>query len=222
MRIYITTTISTEIVSFNYQKMLTGVVHKWLGTNNPEHGTLSLYSFSWLHNGMLNNNGICFPNGASWFISFYNEDRIKEIVNSILADPEMFAGMFVSDVTIEETPDLSMREQFFLASPIFIKRFIMNTQKEVHYTFNNSEANELMKKTLENKIKKAGLPIDDTLDIKFDLNYANKKTKLMTYNGIGNKASLCPIILKGKPETKKLAWDVGIGNCTGIGFGSIY
>lgn len=222
MRIHIITTANTETVPCNYQRKLTGVVHKWLGENNTEHGTLSLYSFSWLHGGTLKKDGINFPKGASWFISFFNNNKIKTIVNSILSNPEMFSGMFVSDITIEETPDLSMREQFSIASPIFIKRFIGTTKKEIHYTYNNSEANEFMKETLLNKIKKAGLPVDDTLDIKFDLCYTNKKIKLMTYNGIKNKASLCPIIIKGKPETKKFAWEVGIGNCTGVGFGSIY
>jgi CRISPR/Cas system endoribonuclease Cas6 (RAMP superfamily) len=31
----------------------------------------------------------------------------------------------------------------------------------------------------------------------------------------------CPIIIKGKPETKLFAWNVGLGNSTGIGFGAI-
>jgi CRISPR/Cas system endoribonuclease Cas6 (RAMP superfamily) len=30
------------------------------------------------------------------------------------------------------------------------------------------------------------------------------------------------VIIEGKPETKLFAWDVGIGNSTGIGFGAIY
>src|SRR5574344_860328 len=222
MRVHIITSANTELVPFDYQQKLTGVVHKWLGKNNIEHGKISLYSFSWLHNGVLNKDGINFPGGAKWFISFYDIDKVKIIINSILADPEMFSGMFVSDITIEETPDLSLREQFFVASPILIKRFVATTYKETHYTFNDCEANDLMKETLVNKIKKAGLTIDDTLDIKFDYSYANKKMKLMTYKGIKNKANLCPIIIKCRPEIKAFAWNVGIGNSTGIGFGSIY
>lgn len=79
-----------------------------------------------------------------------------------------------------------------------------------------------MKETLVNKMHVAGLEEDDTLDIRFDTSYHKKKLKLVRYNAIGNKASLCPVVIHGKPETKHFAWEVGIGNCTGIGFGAIY
>ena len=41
------------------------------------------------------------------------------------------------------------------------------------------------------------------------------------YNGVENKASWCPVIVEGKPETKAFAWNVGLGNSTGIGLGAI-
>lgn len=70
-------------------------------------------------------------------------------------------------------------------------------------------------------MREAGLE-DDTLDIRFDTSYNKKKLKLVRYHGIGNKASICPVIIKAKPETKLFAWNVGLGNSTGIGFGAIY
>lgn len=36
------------------------------------------------------------------------------------------------------------------------------------------------------------------------------------------KCSMCPVIIKGKPETIDFALCVGIGNGTGSGFGAIY
>lgn len=51
MRLHLTTTSNTEIIPFEYQQKLVGVLHKWLGDANKEHGSLSLYSFSWLQNG---------------------------------------------------------------------------------------------------------------------------------------------------------------------------
>ena len=90
------------------------------------------------------------------------------------------------------------------------------------YTFNDEEANGLMVHTLHHKMELAGLPYDESLDIRFDLDYQNKKTKMLKYRGIYNRANLCPVIIEGKPETKAFAWNVGIGNSTGIGFGSIY
>ena len=86
--------------------------------------------------------------------------------------------------------------------------------------YTNEESDTLMTETLKSKMKLFGLE-DETLKIAFDKSYSKAKTKLITYNRINSKASLCPLIIKGKPKTKAFAWDVGIGNSTGIGFGSL-
>ena len=222
MRIYIKTTPNIRVVSFAYQQNLAGVLHKWLGAGNIEHGKISMYSFSRLNGSKLIANGLNFEHGASWFISFADDMKIKKIISSILAEPEMFCGMKATEINIEETPDLSTRELFFCGSPIFIKRSLPDIHKDKHYTYEDPEANILLKETLENKMKLCGIPKDDSLEIRFDVSYTRKKTKLVQYKNIRNKTSVCPVIIKGKPKTKAFAWNVGIGNCTGIGFGAIY
>ncbi len=210
------------LVPFDYQQKLTGILHAWLGKCNDLHGDLSLYSFSWLSDGNASAEGLNFPKGAKWFISFADEKRIKTIIKTILSHNEMFCGMSVSDITIEETPDLSERELFYLGSPVFIKRADNESNGYNQYTYNDECANDFMKETLLHKMKQAGMAEDDTLDVSFDLSYKNKKTKLMRYKNINNKCNMCPVIIKGKPETKAFVWNVGLGNSTGIGFGSIY
>jgi hypothetical protein len=71
-------------------------------------------------------------------------------------------------------------------------------------------------------MQEAGLEPDNTFDICFDQSYEKKKTKKVNIHTIGNKANVCPIIIKGKPETKLFAWLCGCGNSTGCGCGSIY
>lgn len=219
MRIHLRTTANTSPVPFNYQQKLVGTIHKWIG-NNSIHDKISLYSFSWLNGGRKVGNALDFSNGASLFISFYDEKFIKQIIKTILDDPEMFCGLTVTDIMIDDEPDLENRERFDCASPIFIKRKIEDgTIKQ--YNFNDQEANSLLKETLLSKMKEVGLN-DETLEIKFDTSFDKKKLKFVRYHDIGNKASFCPVIIKAKPETKLFAWNVGIGNCTGIGFGAIY
>lgn len=70
MRIHLATTPNDKPVSFDYQQKLVGVLHKWLGCDNNEHGNMSLYSFSWLQGGMKDGNKLAFAKGAKWFISF--------------------------------------------------------------------------------------------------------------------------------------------------------
>ncbi|MGL4992543.1 MAG: CRISPR-associated endoribonuclease Cas6 [Bacteroidales bacterium] len=222
MRIHLTTSPNTTIVPFDYQQKLVGCLHKWIGEDNDQHDKTSLYSFSWLKNGkMKDNKGFDFVNGAKWFISFHDESIIKRIVTLILSDPDMFCGMRVIDICIEQDPDLSKRELFNCASPIFVKRLVQGQKNEKHYTYNDPESSELLKQTLVTKMREAGIAEDETLEIRFDTGYNKKREKMMTYKGIKNKVNLCPIIIKGKVETKLFAWNVGVGNSTGIGLGAI-
>lgn len=220
MRLHLNTTANNDLIPFNYQQKLVGVLHKWLGEDNDEHGEISLYSFSWLKDTKKDDNGLICPRGAKWFISFFDEEKVQMILKSIREDPEMFSGLFVKDVIIEETPNLSQRDLFYAGSPILVKR---KDEKGLHeYSFNDAEANAQMVETLRNKMIKAGLEPDDSLEIKFDLTFEKKRQKLMWYKNISNLANVCPVIIKGKESTKQFAWNVGVGNCTGIGFGSIY
>jgi len=130
----------------------------------------------------------------------------------------MFFGLFVEEVTLQEDPDLSDCEIFYPASPIFIKRRINDKIEQILY--DNPDASQFLKETIQTKMEMVGLT-DDSFDIKFDLSYPKPGTKLIAYKGIKNKTSWCPVIIKGKPETKSFVWNVGLGNSTGIGFGAI-
>ncbi len=221
MRIHLKISSDGSIVPFDHQHKLTGTIHKWLGEMNIEHGNISLYSFSMLTNGQKSvvGKGLIFENGTSFFISAHDSEIIKNMVGAIQNDPIMFDGLKVKEIIIQENPDLSDKEYFLVASPVFIKRKVADDRVK-HFTFNEKETASFMAETLRSKMKKAGL-VDDTLEIAFDDNYAKAKSKVLHYNGIKNKANICPVVIKGKPETKVFAWNVGLGNSTGIGFGAI-
>ncbi len=217
MRIHIKTNLHSTIIPFDHQPQLVGAIHKWLGWNE-EHGKISLYSFSRLEGGKATNKGLQFESGASFFFSSHCSELLKKIISGIRADPTMFGGLYVSEISIQENPDLSERELFFAASPILIKRYMK--ERTDHILFDDPRANSYLKETLQTKLKEAGLS-DDSFDIWFDSNYPKAGTKMIDYKGIANRANWCPVIIKGKPETKLFAWNVGLGNSTGIGFGAI-
>ena len=168
--------------------------------------------------------GYNFSKGATLFISFYENKYLKVLIDTILSDPEMFCGLSVKEVTFEREPTFTEEPAFFrLATPIFIKRLIEENGKKEQkfYFYDDRESNDLMTETLKHKMREAGLPDDDTLKVEFDLSYMNKKKKLVTIHGIKNKASMCPVIIHGRPESKLFAWTVGLGNSTGSSFGSL-
>lgn len=217
MRIHIKVSSYQKVIPFNHQPLLTGVIHKWLGKNN-EHGEVSLYSFSQLIGGKVTPKGFSFDQGSSFFFSAHDKNLIIKMISGIRALPEMFNGLEVTDILIQEDPDFKEKTLFHAASPIFLKR--RDGEKVNHILFDDPRANEYLKETLETKMRNAGLQ-DETLSIVFDRTYPHAKTKKITYNGIHNRANWCPVAIEGKPETKLFAWNVGLGNSTGIGFGAI-
>ena len=217
MRLHLRIQASKKVIPFEHQPLLVGTIHKWLGWNN-EHGNTSLFSFSRLSEGKANNDGLLLEKGSSFFFSAYHSDLVKKLISGIQTDPDMFHGLKVKELFIEEDPDLSERELFLLGSPVFIKR--RNVEKIDHILYHDSRASIYLRETLLTKMKIAGI-FDDSFEIKFDISNPKAGTKKVNYNGIENRANWCPVIIKGKPETKLFAWNVGVGNSTGIGFGAI-
>ncbi len=218
MRIHLKIRANKVKIPYDHQHLLVGVIHKWLGINK-EHGEMSLYSFSRLEGGSGKKDGIAFEREAMFFISAPDEEFIKRIINGIQQDSTLFSGLAVKEIIIEQTPDFSNKEFFYCASPIFIKRTI--GERDKHYIYNeDEECGELMKETLLRKMSKVGL-VDDDFEIFFDSSYQKSKSQKINYRGTSNRCSLCPVIIKGKPATKAFAWNVGLGNSTGIGFGAI-
>ena len=217
MRILINISANKSSVPFDYQKNLVGTFHKWLGKNDL-HDDVSLYSLSWLQGGERVEDGLEFKSGAEWAISVYDTELLKKLILNIQDDPEINFGMKVNGVTICEEPEFKNKHRFVLNSPIFIKR--QEGERTKFYLYSDKESGELMTSTLKNKLKKAGIE-QDGVKVYFDPNYHRPKTKKISFNGIDCRASMCPVIIEGTPEQLAFAWNVGVGNSTGIGFGAL-
>lgn len=223
MRIHIKTTPSKNKIDFNYQYLLTGVLHKWMG-NNELHDKMSLYSFSGLTQSEVNDKKLCFPHGTTFNISCWDNQQLKRIIDGIQQEPELFSGMKVEEIVLEENPDFSSQEYFYLGSPVFIQRRIENNEKKF-YLYSDEQSSSLLEETIIHKMREANLIPDPTLKIFFDKEYYLRKTKLIHYKHREQvfkiRANWCPVIIKGANLTKQFIWNVGLGNSTGIGFGAI-
>ena len=218
MRIYLQLSKSNETVPFNYQSYLTGAIHKWIGKKNEIHDTVSLYSFSWFQNIDVRKEGIQTKPGSYFFISAYDVSIIKKIINGIREDGSVCFSIHVEEIEIVDDPQFSNREIFHTASPVFIKRRFDNNIK--HISYNDPDAGSYLTETIQKKLRLADLPADG-IKVTFERNYAAAKTKVITYKTVGNKANICPVIIEGSSEQIAFAWNVGVGNCTGIGFGAL-
>ncbi len=217
MRLHLTTSSTVETLSFNYQNLLTGVLHKWIGKNNL-HDETSMYCFSWLKGGVVKSKGIEIPERGYFFIGAHNPELIQKIVEGIRKSPSITHGLEVKEIVIQEDPEFGNSRIFHPGSPIFIKRRVEN--RDIHYTWEDEKANALLTETLQNKLRKAGLD-EQGVKVEFDPDYRNRKIKTIYYNNIGNKVNMSAVKITGTPEQLVFAWNVGVGNSTGIGFGAL-
>lgn len=218
MRVYLKLNGNIKTIPFNYQELLTGTIHKWIGKDNVEHGHSGRFSFSWIQNTVANKQGINLKNDAYFFISSRKIELVKKIVRNILGDPTMFNGLYVFDVQIKNTPEFSASENFLMASPVLLK--VKEDDKTRHVTLEDNDFEEVLTDNFKRKLEKAGL-ISEGVSIKLNPETSFRQTKLVTYKKIKNKTSFAPIVIKGSPEQIAFAWEVGLGNSTGIGFGAL-
>jgi CRISPR-associated endoribonuclease Cas6 len=230
MRLHFTLSQNTEPVPFDYQHRLTGVFHKWLQQNDL-HDKISLYSLAWLGGSKRVVNRLQFPNGASWFVSFFEDEYAEKLVNGALKEPQLFCGMQVLSIKQQTTPDFGTKYCFKVASPVFIKgKQPQNGKPSHHYIFNEPEADELMSTTLIRKMNVANQEAekiifdeeDKKVKISFDREFPNPKIKLVRIKESENKANMCPVIIEGTTKALQFAWNVGVGNGTGSCFGSLH
>lgn len=231
MRLHFTLSPNTEPVPFDYQHKLTGVFQKWLGKNDL-HDKISLYSLSWLDGSRQFRNHLEFKCGAKWFVSFYEDEYVTRLVNGALADPEMFCGMRVENITQQTVPDFGNKYTFRVASPVFVKgKSSSDGSHPHHYLHHEIESDALMTATMLHKMNVAGLSDDHkSIKVGFDRSFRYPKTKKVNIEKfadgkrlfIQQRASVCPVIIEGTPEAIGFAWSVGVGNSTGSCFGSLH
>ncbi|MEM1214856.1 MAG: CRISPR-associated endoribonuclease Cas6 [Bacteroidota bacterium] len=220
MRIYLHLTPNTSAVPFNYQQRLVGAFHKWLGENEL-HDDISLYSLSWLSGGRLlsNRRGLDFPAGAELFISSPLKTLHQQALDGIFKDAAIAWGMKVEEVRLRPTPNFGERKVFPVQSPVFIQRHLEGRPHPKYYLYHDEEADACLTETLRRKLVRFGLA--EEVSVRFDRSYARAHKKLVTYRNMQLAGSICPVIIEGSPRALQFAWEVGVGNSTGIGFGAL-
>lgn len=219
MRIQLKLSPNTQLVHFNHLHELTQRLHRWLGPTNALHDGLSLYSFGWLKGGTARKGALAFPAGATWQISFYDEEATRKLLMGIINQPELFHGMQVYEV--QELPMPTFGEQFrFLADGPIVARQVRPDGSREYLLHDAPAADIALTATLRHKLEKAGLSAEG-VSVSFDRTFLTPRQKLVEIKGIKHKGSICPVVVEGSPEAVQFAWLVGAGELTGSGFGAL-
>ena len=159
---------------------------------------------------------------SSFCFSTPDTSLLQQLVGNIQEYPRIDWGMEVSELYLRRTPDFGSHFRFFPQSPILIQRDVQTDSgwnKQFFYP-KDEVSDQYLTETLRRKLIAAGKG-DLSVQVRFDRSYARIRTKAATYRGITSRGSICPVIVEGDPKAVAFAWEVGVGNSTGIGWGAL-
>jgi len=222
MRIKLNFTKNTRPVSIANQSMVNGYIHKCLGVDNIYHNSASNYAISSLMGGKLNDDRktLSFDNGAYIIVSSNDMEFMNKLIMGVIDNTEFICGMkFVEVNPITET-FINGWNHFATLSPFLIKERTDNGYRFVTLDDDNFELK--VKDYLVNKISK----IDPTLNLNnFDVRIQNNpkhKVKKILVKNVINHANQCQISIHCDKRVAELLYNIGIGQSTGSGFGTVY
>lgn len=239
MRALIRFSPNTYTVPFNHLPKVVGFIHRCIGKDNALHDSVSLYSLGWLQGGVKRREGLHFPEGAQLSFSAHDAQVLLQLIQGVQADSRFAFGMTAEEVVLQKPPYVETGEaRFGVASPVLVRKEVLFEElpekiqkhmqehgnvpeKAVKYlTYEDEETDEILTGVFHTKLKAAGLPTEGA-SVRFDRDYFRPRVKLVDYDGVKSKASLCPVIVKGSPEQIAFCWKVGVGQSTGVGFGAL-
>ena len=225
MRLNLRLTANDATVPYNHLHHLTGFLHRCIGQNELHDG-LSLYSFGWLGGGYgsEDGDGLTFPQGATWHVSFHRASHAKRLIEGAMQDPEVFCGMRVFEIKEQEAPTFNGSHRFKTdGAPVIVRRYREDGSREYLLSDQGEAAAKVMTRVLRRKLEAAGYGEEHvgSTTVQFDQMYPNPHTRLTTVKGTKHKGSVCPVVVEGTPEAVRFAWTVGVGELTGSGFGAL-
>jgi CRISPR-associated endoribonuclease Cas6 len=224
MRIKIFLSQNTTEVPVNHQVFLNSYVHKCLGRNNEYHDAKNNYAISSLIGGFLNEEKqtVGFKNGAYFTVSSLDLVLINKILIGAMQNPSFGFGMEFKNVEhVSNETFFNGWNHFITLSPFIIKRYI-DKKRYSFVTLDEFDFQTSVKRYLITKLTK----IDKTLDLSdFDIiiprNNGDKVKKVIVKNVL-NLGNFCHISIHTNKKVAELLYNIGIGQSTGSGFGTIY
>lgn len=225
MRFSIRLSSNDETIPFSYYYQLAGIFHSWLGPNEL-HDMMSLYNVGSLFDTRvrMRSNGLDFPHGADWIIGIYHEEIAEQLIAGLLLKPFDFYGMKILNVKRQEPPQFESEKAYYWASAPILTRWKANEGvSREHLLYSDPRSIITLTQTLRHKADEAGLTSfwDEETHVAFDDRYPKAKTKLIKVKNTENRANMCPVIVQAHEKIQYLSWVVGVGDSTGIGFGSL-
>lgn len=205
-------------VPFEHINEFIGAFHRWVGLDNRIHDEISLYSLGWLSGGKRDGDGLRFPSGASWPLSFCSPSLARQVAKRVIESPDLPYGFSVTGMQIVRPPNFGRSHTFFALSPVLVRCPVEDDRPPDHVHYEDADSEELLTRTLAMKLRE--LNIESRASMRFSPS-PGARTKLVSIGEQKYRGNLCPVTVDGSPEAVQAAWCFGAGALTGCGFGSL-
>ena len=219
MRIKINFSASKNVFNEAFNKKVNGFVNSLLGVDNKYHGKFSDYSISSMQGAVWNDdNTFSFPNGGYIYISSNNQDFMNAIINGIMSNKaDEICGMKFNGF---ETAFFNLRKHYDIVRTI--SPILISTADRHMVTFDDDNFLDLLKEKSIKKLILSGVDEAKAKSIKFELFHTEKARTICVKIGDAiNIASKVMFIVSGNKEAREALYNMGIGKCTGFGFGAV-
>jgi len=251
MRFLIKFSKNTIPVSVINQHLVNNYIYqKCLKDDKFYHNTKNNYCVSHLYGGKLNpiTKTIDFPNGAIIAITSEDEQFLNKIIHGVIKNPEFSHGMKFEGFDFVSEKMYDGYNYFATLSPFIIRKYI--SKKEYKFVVLEDE-NFFAKANPKTKGKIEMLPYDKfsefltkhtknkLLSLYPNLNFNNFKIEVTknpshkikvifkefdhnNKRNVINFANQCHVTIYGNKNVIEKIYNIGLGQSTGCGFGTIY
>lgn len=195
-----------------------------LGTNNEFHDKSGLYNISALQGGKLSENKstLDFPDGAYFFVSAVDNDFLVKFIEGVINNPDFGFGIKYKEVTFVQEKFINGWNLFNTISPaLFRESKPMHQDKFGLITDDNFT--DYVKERIIRKFKHIipDYDFENNLELKIDQNRAGHKIKSILVKNRINKANQFGFAIRCSSEFAELLYNIGLGQSTNSGFGTI-
>jgi CRISPR/Cas system endoribonuclease Cas6 (RAMP superfamily) len=251
MRLLIRFSENTSYISTINQHLIDSYIyHKCLKDDKEIHNAKNDYCISHLYGGKLNknNNTINFPNGAFILVTSQKEEFLNKIILGVLNNVDFIGGMKFKTFEFISEEFINGWNYFATLSPFIVKEYI-SKKEYIFFVFNDKaflnkasenvkqkikvmeekEFSEILTNHTKNKLGKIYSSIDlKDFKVEVKTHPSHKiKTIFQQYDhenkkSVVNYANQCHVNIFCSKEIAEIIYNLGIGQSTGSGFGTIY
>jgi|TARA_R110000782_G_scaffold270273_2_gene370190 CRISPR-associated endoribonuclease Cas6 len=222
MRIKILLSPTDTELPINHQHLVNSFIHRALGKDNEYHDAKNNYSISPLQGGnwIKGTKNISFNKGGYVIISSLDDKFINNILMSLYST-NFYKEIKVIGIEFVDEKFYNGWNHFVTLSPFIIKKYLSKKEYSFH-TIDEDGFDVTLKNYLINKLTKINPDLDLTdFDVKIP-KHDNHKTSKVIVKNVVNIGNSCHININTNRKVAELLYNIGIGQSTGCGFGTIY